>query len=86
MSNPEAPAVSPSTSTPTPTPAGGAVRRPMPSFLSSSLRVFDLSLSLRAEPRGVHGRMDYRTDLFDGETVRRMLEQRQSGVALKSLG
>jgi ABC-2 type transport system permease protein len=45
MSNPEAPAVSPSTFTPTPTPAGGVVRRPMPSFLSSSLRVFDLSLS-----------------------------------------
>jgi ABC-2 type transport system permease protein len=45
MSNPESPAVSPSTFTPTPTPAAGAVRRQMPSFLSSSLRIFDLSLS-----------------------------------------
>jgi ABC-2 type transport system permease protein len=45
MSNPEAPAVSPSTFTPTPTPASGPVRRQMPSFLSSSLRIFDLSLS-----------------------------------------
>jgi ABC-2 type transport system permease protein len=50
MSHPEAPAVSSSPLAP-PTSAGpaaagpGAVRRQMPSFLSSSLRIFDLSLS-----------------------------------------
>lgn len=47
MSNPEAPAA---TFPPAPTPASGpnaavTARRPMPSFLSSSLRIFDLSLS-----------------------------------------
>jgi ABC-2 type transport system permease protein len=45
MSNPEAPAVPSSTFSPAPTPASGPVRRPMPSFLSASLRIFDLSLS-----------------------------------------
>jgi hypothetical protein len=43
MSNPDVPAVSPSTFEPRP--ASAPVRRTMPSFLSSSLRIFDLSLS-----------------------------------------
>lgn len=44
MSNPDVPAVSPSTFESPPV-SSAPVRRTMPSFLSSSLRIFDLSLS-----------------------------------------
>ena len=43
----------------------------------SNTAKFDLSLFLVETPEGLRGRMEYNTDLFDGETIDRMLEHYQ---------
>jgi len=44
-----------------------------PVEVASGTAKFDLSLSMREEPDGLKATLDYNTDLFDGETISRML-------------
>ncbi len=44
-----------------------------PMLTSNDLGYFDLSLDLREHPEGLHGSLEYKTDLFEATTIERML-------------